>query len=59
MAIYPLSGETIDPDELTTFAANNLAAFKVPSKVLIFDEPLPKNANGKVLKRFLREQASS
>ena len=59
VAVYPLAGQTIDSDELTTFAADTLAAFKVPSKVFVYDEPLPKNPNGKVLKRLLREQASS
>ena len=57
VAVYPLQGQTVDPAELQAFAAERLAAFKVPAKVFIHDEPLPKNPNGKVLKRVLREQA--
>ena len=36
--------------------AGSLAAFKVPSSVFIYDTPLPKNPNGKILKRQLREE---
>jgi acyl-CoA synthetase (AMP-forming)/AMP-acid ligase II len=32
-----------------------LAGFKVPSTVHVLDEPLPRNAAGKFLKRELRE----
>ena len=34
----------------------HLADFKVPGRVEIVDE-LPRNPNGKVMKRWLREQA--
>ena len=57
VAVYPLAGETIDPAELQEFAAKSLASFKVPAHVFVHDEPLPKNPNGKVLKRQLREDA--
>lgn len=57
VAVTPLEGHTVDPDELMAFAGERLAAFKVPSKVFVHDQPLPKNPNGKVLKRTLREQA--
>ena len=36
-------------------AAQRLAAFKVPVKVIFWPETLPRNANGKLLKRQLRE----
>jgi long-chain acyl-CoA synthetase len=35
-------------------AAQHIAAFKVPVEIDIRDEPLPRNANGKILKRDLR-----
>lgn len=57
VAVYPLAGQTIDPVELQQFAAASLASFKVPAHVFVHDEPLPKNPNGKVLKRELRAQA--
>ncbi len=59
VAVYPLAGQTIDPVELQQFAAASLAPFKVPAHVFIHDEPLPKNPNGKVLKRELRAQAAA
>jgi acyl-CoA synthetase (AMP-forming)/AMP-acid ligase II len=34
---------------------SRLAAFKVPRYVWFLSEPLPRNANGKFLKRELRE----
>lgn len=58
VAVYPLQGSTLDVDELKAFAGESLAAFKVPTHVFVHDEPLPKNPNGKVLKRVLREEAA-
>jgi long-chain acyl-CoA synthetase len=40
--------------ELRRRVAERLAAFKVPSRVWRSDEPLPRNATGKLLKRDLR-----
>ena len=42
--------------ELKTFCAQRLADFKVPETMTLLDEPLPRNANGKLLKRILRER---
>ena len=49
-------GMHVTEDELRAHAASHLAAFKVPVKVLFMTEPLPRNANGKILKPVLREQ---
>ena len=57
VAVYPIAGETIDVDALQAHVGEHLAAFKVPTKVFVLDEPLPKNANGKILKRELRARA--
>jgi long-chain acyl-CoA synthetase len=54
-AVMPKPGSTIDVDELTAHLAERLAAFKIPSKVFVHDEPLPRNAAGKILKRELRD----
>jgi long-chain acyl-CoA synthetase len=43
------------PDELRAFCRDRLADFKVPSQVELVEE-LPRQPNGKVLKRVLREQ---
>ncbi|MEV6794891.1 class I adenylate-forming enzyme family protein [Streptomyces sp. NPDC051320] len=48
------SGAAVTVDELRAHAAASLAGFKVPAHVLVRDEPLPRNATGKVLKRELR-----
>ncbi|GIU90152.1 MAG: hypothetical protein KatS3mg010_1251 [Acidimicrobiia bacterium] len=42
--------------ELQAFVREHLADYKVPAYVEIVDE-LPRNPNGKVMKRWLREQA--
>ena len=48
-------GETLDVDELQRFIGERLANFKVPSRVTIVTEQLPRNASGKILKRELRD----
>jgi len=45
---------SISEDALRRHVAERLAAFKVPSRIVLRDEPLPRNANGKILKRELR-----
>ncbi len=47
--------QPLDADELVTFCREQLADFKVPSSFAFVDE-LPRQPNGKVLKRLLREQ---
>jgi len=48
-------GARLTQEELITFCAERLADYKVPESVTIRREPLPRNANGKLLKRELRE----
>ena len=43
-------------EALTAFCAERLADYKVPETITISSEPLPRNANGKLLKRELRER---
>lgn len=40
--------------ELQALVGGKLAKFKVPVKILFLDETLPRNANGKILKKELR-----
>lgn len=49
-------GAAITESELKTFCAGRLADYKVPETFTLLDEPLPRNANGKLLKRVLRER---
>ena len=58
-AVVPKRGERIEVDELQAFVGERLAKFKVPTVVAIFNDPLPRNPAGKILKRQLRDQLSS
>jgi len=51
-------GMQADPQEIRAFAKEHIADFKVPQFVAFRDEPLPRNAGGKVLKPVLREETS-
>ncbi len=42
-------------DEIRSFVAQRLAAFKVPVKVAFWSEPLPRNPAGKILKAELKK----
>ena len=43
-------------DELANFSRARLSDYKVPEGWTLQDQPLPRNANGKLMKRVLREQ---
>jgi len=47
-------GAAIGEAELKRHVARQIAAFKVPVRIELRQEPLPRNANGKILKRELR-----
>ncbi|MCI2976256.1 MAG: AMP-binding protein [Ferrimicrobium sp.] len=47
--------EAVTPDELVAFLRTQIASHKVPKKIDLRAEPLPKSGAGKVLKRDLRE----
>ncbi len=48
-------GATANEAELRAHVAERLAAFKVPVEVRFWDGPLPRNANGKILKSDLKK----
>ncbi len=48
-------GMLADEDELRGFVAERLAAFKVPVRIIVLADLLPRNANGKILKSNLRK----
>lgn len=52
-AIYSEAGD-IDVDALRSYCREHLAAYKVPRFVWLVQEPLPRNASGKFLKKELR-----
>lgn len=48
-------GTTASVSDLQAHVAGQLASFKVPVEIIIQDEPLTRNANGKILKSDLRK----
>lgn len=58
LAIVLKEGATATSEEIIAFCRENLAAYKVPAHVEFIQE-LPKSATGKILKRILRDKASS
>ena len=53
--VHLAPGERATEDELKAWVRARLAPFKVPVRVVFVAETLPRNANGKILKRELRE----
>ena len=51
-------GSTLTLEPLQAFLKEHLAGFKIPVRVEFQSEPLPRNANGKILKAELRERFS-
>jgi long-chain acyl-CoA synthetase len=51
-------GQSADEAELRHWVAQRLAAFKVPARVAFWPDTLPRNANGKILKRDLKQAFS-
>lgn len=54
-AFVHVSDPAVDEAAVRSFCAARLADYKVPETVTIAGEPLPRNPNGKLLKRVLRE----
>jgi acyl-coenzyme A synthetase/AMP-(fatty) acid ligase len=48
-------GRVIEGEEISRHVATRLAKFEVPTRVIFYSSPLPRNPQGKVLKRELRE----
>lgn len=55
-AVLPHPGMSIDEATLQAFVAERVAKYKVPAKIWILDQPIPRNANGKFVKRELKRQ---
>jgi long-chain acyl-CoA synthetase len=58
VAVVVKAGETLSADELRAHCASIMAKHKVPRYIWFLDEPLPRNASGKFLKRDLRDRLS-
>jgi long-chain acyl-CoA synthetase len=55
-AVFLKAGERLDADDLRTHLRALISGHKVPRYVWFVSEPLPRNANGKFLKRELKER---
>jgi acyl-CoA synthetase (AMP-forming)/AMP-acid ligase II len=55
--VVPVAGGALDPDDVVTWAKDNMANYKVPRTVEVV-EALPLNASGKVLRYELRDRAA-
>jgi long-chain acyl-CoA synthetase len=49
-------GFSATPEDLRAYAAERLASFKVPVRIELRQEPLPRNPNGKIMKRELKRE---
>ena len=54
-AIYLKEGFTVSADELRAYCKDQLAAYKIPRYIWMVDQPLPRNANGKFVKREVQD----
>jgi len=54
-AFVMLKSGSLSADDIKAFCRERLSDYKVPDFVTFVDQPLPRNANGKILKRALRQ----
>jgi long-chain acyl-CoA synthetase len=55
-AVMLKPGMVLTADELRSFVGKSLASFKVPTHIVFRNDPLPRNASGKMLKRELQRE---
>ena len=58
-AIVKLEKLELDEKELSIWVQAKLADFKVPSKWIFTDKPLPRNASGKLMKHVLIDSSKN
>ena len=56
VAIYAKDGMSLTADEIREYCGVHMAKHKIPRFIWLTDEALPRNANGKFLKRELKDQ---
>ncbi len=54
-AVYLRPGKSVSADALRDHVKQQLAAFKAPKYIWFVQDPLPRNANGKFVKRTLQD----
>ena len=55
-AVQPRPGATVDLEQMASFLEERIARFMVPTRWFVQDEPLPRGATGKILKREIRDR---
>ncbi|MFT4518275.1 MAG: long-chain acyl-CoA synthetase [Halioglobus sp.] len=55
VAVVVCTQAPVTEEEIIAYAKAHLAAYKVPAKVILWEQALPRNATNKVLKRELKE----
>jgi long-chain acyl-CoA synthetase len=53
-AVVLADADAVTPDDLTAWCRQSLAHYKVPTRWHIVDQPLPRTASGKLVKREIR-----
>jgi steroid-24-oyl-CoA synthetase len=54
VAIYRRAGTELQPDDIRSHCSGAMAKHKIPRYIWMLDKPLPKNANGKFVKKELQ-----
>jgi acyl-CoA synthetase (AMP-forming)/AMP-acid ligase II len=54
-AIFLKEGQDLSFDAIREFCKSKIASFKIPRYIWILDNPLPRNASGKFVKRELKD----
>ncbi|MEM7141613.1 MAG: class I adenylate-forming enzyme family protein [Actinomycetota bacterium] len=57
--VVPRDGATLEPQALAEWTAQTLATYKVPAHWEITNDPLPRNASGKILKAVVAGEAEN
>lgn len=53
--VHPDPARPLSPEDLRAACAARLSDYKVPERITFLDVPMPRNANGKIVKSALRE----
>ena len=55
VAIFPKSDASLTAESIRAFCAKHMAKHKIPRYIWLLDESLPRNANGKFVKREMKD----
>ena len=59
VAVVVVEHGTISGEVLRAYLSSRLAAYKMPTTIVLRDDPLPRTDTGKVLKRQLRDELTA